>query len=210
MLSSFGMDFALKFGGEDQKNKKDLLRKILGYLITFTRSVLLFHRKKAFVVTCFWAKVCCSFYTSTKVYSHLGGTSSDLGGTAQPPRSIGVARIFDWGRAKPKMTCNDIIRSFPKRNFFWDKDIVECMIRSRGLVWHLTKSFQKGERLNQMVKMKICKLGDVCKQTSLLKRITDEGLGPKPQLLGKFFLHFFGKRALLMPLDHISHTFRTI
>ena len=46
MLSSFGMDFALKFGGEDQKNKKGLHRKILGYLITFTRSVLLFHRKK--------------------------------------------------------------------------------------------------------------------------------------------------------------------
>ena len=32
MLSSFGMDFALKFGGEDQK-KKGLHCKILGYLI---------------------------------------------------------------------------------------------------------------------------------------------------------------------------------
>ena len=40
MLSSFGMDFALKFGG---KTKKGFHRKILGY---FTRSVLLFHRKK--------------------------------------------------------------------------------------------------------------------------------------------------------------------
>ena len=49
MLSSYGMDFALKFGGEDQKNKKGLSRKILGYLIMFTRSVLLFHRKK-----CLW------------------------------------------------------------------------------------------------------------------------------------------------------------
>ena len=46
MLSSFGMDFALKFGGKDQKNLKSLHRKILGYLITFTRSVLLFHQKK--------------------------------------------------------------------------------------------------------------------------------------------------------------------
>ena len=44
MLSSFGVDFALKFGGEDKK--KGLHRKLLGYLITFTRSVLLFHRKK--------------------------------------------------------------------------------------------------------------------------------------------------------------------
>ena len=75
----------------------------------------------------------------------------------------------------------------------WDKDIVECMIRSRGLVWHLTKSFQMGERLNQKLKMKVCKLGDVCKQTSLLKRITDGGLGPKPQLLGNFFALFWKK-----------------
>ena len=65
------------------KKKKNLHRKILGYLITFTRSVLLFHRKKAFVVICFWAKVCWFSCTSTKVYSRLGGTSSDLGGTAQ-------------------------------------------------------------------------------------------------------------------------------
>ena len=48
------------------------------------------------------------------------------------------------------------------------------MIRSRGLVWHLMKSFQKRERLSHKLKMKICKLGDVCKQSSLLKRITDE------------------------------------
>ena len=76
MLSSFGMDFAVKFGGEDQKNeKKGLHCKILGYLITFTRSVLLFHKKKAFVITCFWAKVCWSSCTSTKVYSRLGGTA---------------------------------------------------------------------------------------------------------------------------------------
>ena len=34
--------------------------------------------------------------------------------------------------------------------------------------------------------MKIYQLGDMCKQTSLLKRITDGGLGPKPQLLGNF------------------------
>ena len=36
VLSFFGMDFALKFGGEDQKNKRVFRRKILGYLITFT------------------------------------------------------------------------------------------------------------------------------------------------------------------------------
>ena len=75
----------------------------------------------------------------------------------------------------------------------WDKDIVESMIRNRGLVWHLTKSFQKGERLNQKLKMKTCKLEGVCKQTSLLKRITDGGLGPKPQLLGNVFAIFWKK-----------------
>ena len=94
MLSSFGMDFALKFGGEDQKNKKKgLHRKILGYLITFTRSVFLFHRKKAFVVTCFGAEVSWSSCASTKGYSCSGGTSSDLGGgTAQkaPPPPPGA------------------------------------------------------------------------------------------------------------------------
>ena len=63
-----------------KKQKKGLHRKILGYLITFTRSVLLFHRKKAFAVTCFWAKVCWSSCTCTKVYSRLEGSSSDLGG----------------------------------------------------------------------------------------------------------------------------------
>ena len=72
--------------------------------------------------------------------------------------------------------------------------IVECMIRSRGLVWHLTKSFQKGERLNHKLKMKICKLGDVCKQTSLLRRITDGNLGPKPQLLGNVLAIFLEKK----------------
>ena len=34
------------------------------------------------------------------------------------------------------------------------------------------------------------KLGDVCKQTSLLKGITDGGLGLKPQLLGNSFAIF--------------------
>ena len=73
----------------------------------------------------------------------------------------------------------------------------------------LNEEFSKDRSLNQKLKMKIYKLGDVCKQTSVLKRITDGGLGPKPQLLG-IFLQFFGKKAILMPLDHISHVFRTI
>ena len=58
----------------------------------------------------------------------------------------------------------------------------------------LNEEFSKGRNLNQKLKMKICKLGAVCKQTSLLKRITDGGLGPKPQLLGNFFAIFLEKK----------------
>ena len=61
------------------------------------------------------------------------------------------------------MTCNEVIRNFREKNFLWDKDIVEWKIRNRGLVWHLTESFLKGEGLNQKLQMKISKLGDLCK-----------------------------------------------
>ena len=37
---------------------------------------------------------------------------------------IGVPRIFDWGRLKPQITCNDAIKIFPKKKFLFDKDIV--------------------------------------------------------------------------------------
>ena len=41
---------------------------------------------------------------------------------------IGVPRMFDWGRSKPQITCNDVIKIFPNRKFLWDKDIVEWKI----------------------------------------------------------------------------------
>ena len=68
-----------------------------------------------------------------------------------PPLCIGVARIFDWGRAKPKMTCNDVIRNFREKLFARQRHR-RMMIRSRGLVWHLTKSFFKMEKLKPKVK----------------------------------------------------------
>ena len=37
---------------------------------------------------------------------------------------INVPRIFDWGRPKSQITCNDIIKNFPYRKFLLDKDIV--------------------------------------------------------------------------------------
>ena len=37
---------------------------------------------------------------------------------------IGIPRIFDWGRPKPQITCNDVIKIFPKRKLLWDEDII--------------------------------------------------------------------------------------
>ena len=50
---------------------------------------------------------------------------------------IGVGRIFDLrgGAAKPKITYNDVVKNFRKRNFLWDKDIIEWKPRSRDLVY---------------------------------------------------------------------------
>ena len=52
--------------------------------------------------------------------------------------------------------------------------------------------------------MKICKLGDVCKQTSLLIHITDGGLGPQPQLLCNFFCNFWKKSYFNAPGSHFA------
>ena len=80
-----------------KKIKKGLHRKILGYLITFTWSVLLFHRKKRLWWPVFGQKF--ASCATTKVYSSLGSTSSNLGGHGSKCHlpCIGVARIFDWG-----------------------------------------------------------------------------------------------------------------
>ena len=55
---------------------------------------------------------------------------------------------FWWGRAKPKITCNNVIRNFWKTNFLWDKDIIKRKPRSHGLVY-------------QSYKVKVSKFGDV-------------------------------------------------
>ena len=64
---------------KNKKIRKCLHRKLLGYLIMFTLSVVMFH-KKEFVVTSFCAKVCWSSCATIEVYSHLEGTNSDLVG----------------------------------------------------------------------------------------------------------------------------------
>ena len=143
---------------------------------------MLLHGKK-----CLWLPVLEQKFAGcaiTKVYSRLRSSSSDLGGHRSKchPPCIGVARIFDWGGEQTK---NHLQWSHQK--FLWDKDIVEWKIRSPGLVWHLTKSFLKGDGWNQKLQMKISKLGDLCKQSSLFKRITDGYLGTKPPVVGRFF-----------------------
>ena len=54
---------------------------------------------------------------------------------------------FDWGRPKPQITWNDVIKIFPKRKFLWDKDIAEWKIWNRCL-FARNQDFAKGEGLN--------------------------------------------------------------
>ena len=69
----------------------------------------------------------------------------------------------------------------------------------------------------------MCNLGNVLKKLVQLERITDGGLraysqspeamgvwGRSPQPLGDFLYNFLKKKAILLPLDHISNVFRTI
>ena len=61
--------------------------------------------------------------------------------------SIGVDRIFDWGREKPQIICNDVTKIFQKRNFLWGKDIVESKIRRRDLFVDTYQVFALGRSL---------------------------------------------------------------
>ena len=59
-------------------------------------------------------------------------------------------------------------------------------------------------------------------KASVLKRITDGGLGAEPPAAGGYgglgqspkplgnFCKFLEKKAILIPLDHISHVFKAI
>ena len=60
---------------------------------------------------------------------------------------IGVPRIFDLGRLKPQITCNYVIKIFPKRKFLFDKDIVGWKISNRCLLAR-NPDFAKGKGLN--------------------------------------------------------------
>ena len=81
MLSLFGMDFALKIGGEDQKHKTRSSSQNLRLLDYVHLICLAVSNKK-----CLWLPVFGQKFArcaATKVYSRLGSTSSDLGDTAR-------------------------------------------------------------------------------------------------------------------------------
>ena len=65
-----------------------------------------------------------------------------------------MVRIFDWGRAKPQIIGNDVIKIFRKNGLFMDK---------KKKKKKKTLDFAKGEGLEPNVKNipKLSKLGDV-------------------------------------------------
>ena len=63
--------------------------------------------------------------TAASVFQKKKGFQKSFPGDLQ---FIGVPRIFDWGRPKPQITCNNVIKFFLKRKFLWDKVIVEWKI----------------------------------------------------------------------------------
>ena len=60
---------------------------------------------------------------------------------------IGVPRILEWGRPKPQITWNDVIKIFQKRKFLWEKDIIGWKSWNRCLL-ALNSDFAQGEGLN--------------------------------------------------------------
>ena len=59
--------------------------------------------------------------TQPQVFSKIKVFKKSFSGNLQFIRG---PRIFDWGRCKQQITCNDVIKNFQKRKFLWDKDIV--------------------------------------------------------------------------------------
>ena len=54
------------------------------------------------------------------------------------------------------------------------------------------------------------KVGDMLSQLTLLIRLTDRGLGTEPPATGQIFVILLEKKAILIPMDSISHVFRAI
>ena len=137
-------------------------------------------------------------------------------------RSKGVAshkrsQDFWLGGPKPQIAWNDVIRNLQKRNFLWGKDIVEWKIWSCS---PLTLNQNIGEEKGRKLIVGKCKsnLGDVLSKL-VYSNVLQRGVwgppkamwvwGQSSQPLGDFY-KFLEKKAILIPLDHISHVFKAI
>ena len=96
---------------------------------------------------------------------------------------VGAPRIFDWGRPKPQITWNDVIKIFPKGKFLWDKDIVGWKIWNRCCLFARNQDFAKGRGLKLIVeKCKYLTLG-TCWESLCNSNVSQTGiwgLGPQP------------------------------
>ena len=99
MLSSFGMDFALKFGGEDQKKKK---RPSLQNLRLLDLSCCFIDKKRLWLPV-FGQKFAVLLVLVQK-FTLAREAQAVIWGVwpKKPPPCIGVARIFDWGKGQTK------------------------------------------------------------------------------------------------------------
>ena len=91
-----------------------------------------------------------------------------------------------------KSTCNDVIRNFPEELFV-------------GQTYRRIDD-QKPRPSLPKLKSENVYIGRRVEQTNVNQMYHRRGLEAKPQEAGQFF----GKQAILMPLDHILHVFKTI
>ena len=107
------------------------------------------------MVTCFWAKVCWSSCTSTKVYSRLGGTSSNLGGhgpKSPPTPCIGVVKVFDWREGQTKNDMQGRHQKFSKEELFVEKRYRRRYDQKPWPGLARNEEFSKGRALKPKVK----------------------------------------------------------
>ena len=125
--------------------------------------------------------------------------------------TIGNARIFDWRGANHKshaMTSSEIF----ERNFFVGQRYRRMEDQKPWPGFSPNQDFAKGRRFKPKSKKCKCLNWGTCsgKQCNSNASQMGGGGGQAPGT-GQFFAIFFWpKKAILMPLDHISHVFETI
>ena len=117
----------------------------------------------------------------------MRSSSSDLGGHGSKchPPCIGVARIFDWG-GKAKITRNEVIRNFRKRNFCGANISYRMEDQKPWPGLALNREFSKGRGFKPKV----------TNENIVYSNVSQTGIwGRGPKSLGDF-LEFFGKKKL--------------